>query len=75
MLGEELWIAERPADAAMLVSALTSAVSLSAVIAAHRRRLKPAVVATSLQMTLTMVYWAQMVRYLDRRRGGDTQPQ
>ncbi|EUA10956.1 DUF6653 family protein [Mycobacterium kansasii] len=71
MVGEELWIAERPADAAMLVSALTSAVSLSAVIAARRRRLKPAVVATALQMALTMVYWAQMVRYLDHRRRGD----
>ncbi|VBA38505.1 hypothetical protein LAUMK191_02530 [Mycobacterium attenuatum] len=75
MLGEELWVTERPPDAAMLVSAVASAVSLCAVFAARRRRLKPAVVATALQMTLTMVYWNQMVRYLDRRRGGDTQPQ
>ncbi len=75
MLGEELWITERPPDTAMLVSALTSAVSLSAVIATRRRRLKPAVVATALQMTLTMVYWELMVRYLHRRGGGDTQQQ
>lgn len=68
MLGEELWITERPRDAAMLVSILTSAVSLAGVVAAHRRRPAPAAIATALQMALTMVYWAQMVSYFERRR-------
>lgn len=66
MLGEELWITRRPRDAAMLVSGATSVVSLAALIAAPRRRLRPAAVATAVQMTLTMVYWQQMVRYRDR---------
>jgi hypothetical protein len=76
MLGEELWISRRPRDAAMFVSALTSAASLNAVISARRRRLAPAAIATVVQMALTLVYWEQMVRYFERetqRRG--TAPQ
>jgi hypothetical protein len=66
MLGEELWISRRPRDAAMFVSALTSAASLNAVISARRRRLAPAAIATVVQMALTLVYWEQMVRYFER---------
>jgi hypothetical protein len=68
MLGEELWISRRPRDAAMAVSAVTSAASLTAVIAARRRRLVPAAIATAVQMTLTLVYWEQMARYFDGQR-------
>jgi hypothetical protein len=76
MLGEELWISRRPRDAAMFVSAVTSAVALGAVIAAHRHRLLPAAIATAAQMSLTLVYWEQMVRYFEREtQPGNTQPQ
>jgi Family of unknown function (DUF6653) len=68
MLGEELWIIRRPRDAAMAISALTSAVSLGALIAARHRRLIPAAIATVVQMAMTLVYWEQMVRYFDRQR-------
>jgi len=67
MLGEELWISRRPRDAAMAVSAMTSAASLTAALAARRHRLVPAALATAVQMTLTLVYWEQMVRYFERR--------
>jgi hypothetical protein len=67
MLGEELWISRRPRDAALLVSALTSAAALTAIIAARRHRPVPAAIATAVQMALTLVYWRQMVRYFDRR--------
>ncbi|WP_173817498.1 DUF6653 family protein [Mycobacterium sp. IEC1808] len=66
MLGEELWISRRPRDAAMLVSALTSASAVGAVAAARRHRLGPTAIATAVQMALTLVYWQQMVRYLGR---------
>ena len=72
MLGEELWITRRPRDAALAVSALTSAVSLGAVVAARHRRLAPAPIATAVQMAMTLVYWEQMVRYFEshaRRTG------
>jgi hypothetical protein len=67
MLGEELWISRRPRDAAMLVSAVASVAALTALVAARRHRLFPAVIATAVQMVLTLVYWQQMVRYLDRQ--------
>jgi hypothetical protein len=76
MLGEELWITDRPRDAAMVVSALTSAVALSAVLAARRRRLALVAIAVAVQMALTLVYWAQMVRYFGREtKPHDTPPQ
>ena len=68
MLGEELWITRRPRDAAMATSALTSAAWVGAVVAARRRRLIPAAIATVVQMAMTLVYWEQMVRYFDRQR-------
>jgi hypothetical protein len=68
MLGEELWITRRPTDAATVLSVVTSVVAVIAAIAARRRRLVPAAAACAVQMALTLVYWAQMVRYLDRRR-------
>jgi hypothetical protein len=67
MLGEELWISRRPRDAATLVSAVTSAAALSAVVAARRHRPVPVAIATVMQMALTLVYWEQMVRYFDRQ--------
>jgi hypothetical protein len=68
MLGEELWISRRPRDAAMLVSAVTSAAAVTALVAARRHRPVPAAIATVVQMALTLVYWEQMVRYFDRRQ-------
>ncbi|OBK18131.1 DUF6653 family protein [Mycobacterium asiaticum] len=68
MLGEELWITERPRDAAALLSAFTSAIALAAAVAARRRRFTPAAIAVAAQMALTMWYWQLMVRFLDRQR-------
>ncbi|MEE6138595.1 DUF6653 family protein [Mycobacterium sp. 050128] len=68
MLGEELWISRRPLDGAAVVSGLTAATALVALVAARRHRLAPAAIATTLQMSLTLVYWEQMVRYLERER-------
>ena len=50
----------------MFVSVLTSAFSLSAVFSGRSHRLAPAAIATVVQMALTLVYWAQMVRYFER---------
>ncbi|PRX51279.1 hypothetical protein B0I33_101432 [Prauserella shujinwangii] len=63
MLGEELWITERPRDAALAVNAAATAAMLAALVAARRRRAVPAAVATAAQLGLTMVYWELMVRY------------
>ena len=68
ILGEELWIAQRPKDAGWTVSIATSIAAVCAIVAAWRRRLRPALTATVLQMALTLVYWELMVRFLERHR-------
>lgn len=68
ILGEELWLVDRPKDAALAVNAAAAAASCVAVAAAYRRRPWPAAAATAVQMGLTVVYWAQMVRYYEQRR-------
>jgi hypothetical protein len=65
VLGEELWIVERPRDAAMAVNAGSTAFLAAALIAARRRRLAPAIAATAAAMALIMVYWKLMVDYYD----------
>jgi hypothetical protein len=67
MLGEELWITNRPRGSAAVLSVVTSLAAVVALVAAHRRRAVPAAVATATQMALTLVYWQQMVRYRERR--------
>ena len=60
--------ARRPRDAAMVVSAVTSAAALGALssppAAVNRCRRRP---LSAVQMGLTLVYWEQMVRYFDRQ--------
>jgi len=68
MLGEELWISRRPKDRAMALSVVTSLVAVVALVAAHRHRAVPAAAAVVAQMALTLVYWRQMVRYLESHR-------
>jgi hypothetical protein len=68
MLGEELWIVDRPRDGSVVVSAITSLVAIFAMLAARRHRVLATVVTTAVQMALTLVYWHLMVRYFDRRR-------
>jgi hypothetical protein len=42
--------------------------AVAALVAARRHRAVLALVTTAAQMALTLVYWQQMVRYLDRHR-------
>ncbi|RZQ64900.1 hypothetical protein EWH70_06670 [Amycolatopsis suaedae] len=67
MLGEEQWLIDRPRDAALAVNVAASVAGAAAVAAAWRRRPVAAAAATTAQMALLLVYWEQMVRYLDRQ--------
>ncbi|HEX7827974.1 MAG TPA: DUF6653 family protein [Mycobacterium sp.] len=67
MLGEELWIVDRPRDATMVLSAVTAAISIGALVAARRHHLRTTVIVTAVQMTLVLVYWELMARLFDRR--------
>jgi choline-glycine betaine transporter len=68
MLGEEHWILHRPRDVSMVISVVTSAVAVGALVAARRHHLRTAIIATSVQMALTLVYWELMARSFDRRQ-------
>lgn len=73
VLGEEMWIVERPRDAAMAVNAGSTAFLAAALIAARKRTLAPAVAATAGAMALIMVYWKQMVDYYDAEQAARRQ--
>jgi hypothetical protein len=68
VLGEEMWIVERPRDAAMAVNAASTMFLAAALIAARKRMLAPAVAATAGAMALIMVYWKQMADYHDAKQ-------
>lgn len=68
MLGEELWIDERPRDAAMVVNAAATVAGICAGVAARRRVAVPTAVPVAVEMGLLLVYWQQMVSYYDRLR-------
>lgn len=68
LLGEELWLIDRPRDAALGVNAAATTAWGIAVLAARRHRPVSAATATAVQMALLLVYWELMVRYLDRHQ-------
>ncbi|WP_265520118.1 DUF6653 family protein [Oerskovia flava] len=72
VLGEELWIAERPRDAALAVDAAASLAGIVAMVAAHRHRAAPAAGATAVVMALLMVYWRLMARYYEQHKRAGT---
>jgi len=72
VLGEELWITERPRDTAMAVNAAATLAGITALIAARRRRAAPAAGATAVMMALLLVYWRLMADYYSRHRGANT---
>ena len=73
VLGEEMWIVERPRDAAMVVNAGGIACLVAALIAARRRTLAHAVAGTAGSMALIMVYWKQMADYYDAEQAARRQ--
>jgi hypothetical protein len=70
VLGEELWITERPRDTTMAVNAAATLAGITALIAARRRRAVPAAGAIAVMMALLLVYWRLMACYYSRRRRG-----
>ena len=68
ILGEELWVTNRPRDTAAIVTGVTSLAAVGAIVASARRRPVSAAVACTIQMALTLVYWELMTRYWDRYR-------
>ena len=67
MLGEEMWIAERPLDRAMAVNAAASAFGIGGVLASLKRRPLPAALCTVFEVAL-LLYWQLMTEYYEEHR-------
>jgi hypothetical protein len=72
VLGEELWMSERPRDTAMAVNAAATLAGVIALIAARRHRAAPAAGATAVVMALLLVYWRLMARYYNGHRSANS---
>ncbi len=68
MLGEEIWIAERPIDRAMAVGMAASAFGIGGVLGALKRRLLPSALCTVAEVALLLVYWQLMSEYYEEHR-------
>ena len=68
VLGEELWITERPRDAALVVNAAATLAGVIALLAARRHRAAGAAGATAVAMALLLVYWRLMADHYDREQ-------
>ena len=71
VLGEELWITERPRDTAIAVDAAAILAGITALSAARRHRALPAAGATAVMMALSLYYWRLMARYYNQHQCAD----
>ena len=72
MLGEEMWVAERPLDAAMAVNAAATAFGLGGVVSAMKRRPAATALCTVAEVALLLVYWRLMSEYYEEHRNYTT---
>jgi uncharacterized membrane protein (UPF0136 family) len=68
MLGEEMWIAQRPLDRPMALNVAATLLGLGGAWGALRRRPMPTVVCAVGQVALLLAYWREMVLRYERRR-------
>ena len=68
MLGEEMWIAQRPLDGAMAVNALASAFGIGGVVEALKRQPLATALCTVSEIALLLVYWRLMSEYYEEHR-------
>jgi hypothetical protein len=65
MLGEEMWIAERPFDKAMAVNVAASAFGIGGVLASFKRRPLPTALCVVGEIALLLIYWRMMAEYYE----------
>jgi len=68
ILGEEMWIAERPLDGAMVVNVAASAFGIGGVLASLKRRPLPIALCTVSEIALLLIYWQLMTQYYEEHR-------
>jgi hypothetical protein len=68
MLGEEMWVAERPIGVAMAVNVAASAFGIGGVVGALKRRPTAAALCTVAEVASLLVYWQLMSEYYEEHR-------
>ncbi|MFI9406920.1 DUF6653 family protein [Nocardia sp. NPDC052316] len=71
ILGEELWLADHPMDAALAVNTAATGAGVAAVLGAWRRRPVAAAAAIGALMLLLLGYWELMARYYETHRNAE----
>ena len=72
MLGEEMWIAERPLDRAMALNVGATALGLGGAWGAFRLRPLPTAACAVGQVALLLACWREYALYYERHRGERT---
>jgi hypothetical protein len=68
MLGEEMWVAERPIDTAMAVNVAASALGIGGVVGALKRKPTATALCTVAEVASLLVYWRLMSEYYEEHR-------
>ena len=68
MLGEEMWVAERPLDAVMVVGVAASAFGIGGVAGALKRRPTATALCTVAEVALLLVCWQLLIEYYEEHR-------
>jgi hypothetical protein len=65
MLGEVMWVAERPLDRAMAVNA-AAAFGIGGILASLKRRLLPTALCAVFEVAFLLLYWKLMTEYYEQ---------
>lgn len=68
MLGEKMWVAERPLDRAMVVNAAAGASGIGGVVASPKRKPLLMCLCTLPEISPRLVYWRLMSEYYEAHR-------
>jgi hypothetical protein len=70
VLGEEMWLEERPVSSALVIDGLAAVALLVAIDRARRHGPRQMTIATIVAMSALLWYWREMARFYDVRRDG-----
>lgn len=71
ILGERMWIEDRPMDAAMALNGAAAVAATVAAVGAWRRMPRTTVLANAAELALILGYWRRMSDYYMSRRARD----
>jgi len=71
VLGEELWLTDRPIDRLAAINGANTAVLIATILSARKRNKPLTIVGAATSMALTLVSWNLYANYYDQHRVSD----